>query len=54
MIEVKVDDNDAADLYEQVAAEIRRAIAEGEANPGERLPARPRSRKVFTAVRVPA
>ena len=25
-------------LYEQVAAEIRRAIAEGEAQPGERLP----------------
>ena len=25
-------------LYEQVAAEIRRAIAEGEAKPGERLP----------------
>src|SRR3954468_24691712 len=26
------------DLYEQVAAEIRRAISEGEARPGERLP----------------
>jgi DNA-binding transcriptional regulator YhcF (GntR family) len=26
------------DLYEQVAAEIRRAISEGEAKPGERLP----------------
>jgi len=54
MIRVKVDRSDATELHEQVAAEIRRAIAEGEANPGERLPARPRSRKVFTAVRVPA
>ena len=38
MINVKVDKNDPTDLYEQVAAEIRRAIAEGEAKPGERLP----------------
>ena len=30
--------NDPTDLYVQVAAEIRRAIAEGEAKPGERLP----------------
>ena len=29
---------DPTDLYEQVAAEIRRAIADGEAKPGERLP----------------
>jgi GntR family transcriptional regulator len=29
---------DPTDLYEQVAGEIRRAIAEGEAKPGERLP----------------
>jgi GntR family transcriptional regulator len=38
MLEVKIDKKDPADLYEQVAAEIRRAIAEGEAKPGERLP----------------
>ena len=34
----KIDKRDPTDLYEQVAAEIRRAIAEGEAKPGERLP----------------
>src|SRR5262245_3568306 len=38
MVDVKVDKSDPTDLYEQVAAEIRRAIAEGEAKPGERLP----------------
>lgn len=38
MISVKVNKSDPTDLYEQVAAEIRRAIADGEANPGERLP----------------
>jgi GntR family transcriptional regulator len=38
MISVKVDRTEPTDLYEQVAAEIRRAIAEGEAEPGERLP----------------
>jgi GntR family transcriptional regulator len=38
MLGVKVDRSDPADLHEQVAAEIRRAIAEGEAKPGERLP----------------
>ena len=38
MIPVKVDRDDPTDLYEQVAAEIRRAIADGEAEPGERLP----------------
>jgi GntR family transcriptional regulator len=35
---VKVDHADPTDLYEQVAGQIRRAIAEGEAKPGERLP----------------
>jgi GntR family transcriptional regulator len=38
MLPVKVDRGDPTDLYEQVAAEIRRAIADGEATPGERLP----------------
>ena len=37
-MEMKVDRHDPTDLYEQVAAEIRRAIADGEAKPGERLP----------------
>jgi GntR family transcriptional regulator len=35
---VKLDPAERADLHEQVAAEIRRAIAEGEAKPGDRLP----------------
>ena len=38
MLDVKVDRGDPTDLYQQVAGEIRRAIAEGEARPGERLP----------------
>src|SRR6266508_744499 len=38
MLRVKIDRRDRTDLYEQVAGEIRRAIAEGEAKPGERLP----------------
>jgi len=33
-----VDRSAGADLHEQVAAEIRRAIADGEAKPGERIP----------------
>src|ERR1700689_2788476 len=33
-----VDRSDESDLHEQVAAEIRRAIADGEAKPGERIP----------------
>jgi GntR family transcriptional regulator len=38
MFDVKVDRTEATPLHDQVAAEIRRAIAEGEAGPGERLP----------------
>ena len=38
MFDVKVDRTDPALLHDQVAADIRRAIAEGEALPGERLP----------------
>jgi GntR family transcriptional regulator len=38
MLNVKVDRGDPSDLYEQVSGEIRRAIDEGEAKPGERLP----------------
>jgi GntR family transcriptional regulator len=34
----KIDRDEPLDLHDQVAAEIRRAIAEGEARPGERLP----------------
>jgi GntR family transcriptional regulator len=38
MRNVKVDRDDSLELHIQVAAEIRRAIADGEAKPGERLP----------------
>src|SRR6476661_4358078 len=38
MLKVKIDRQEPTELYEQVAAEIRRAIADGEAKPGERLP----------------
>ena len=38
MIGVKIDRHDPAPLHEQVAAEIRRAIADGEAEAGDRLP----------------
>ena len=38
MLRVKVTRDDPLELHEQVAAEIRRAIADGEARPGERLP----------------
>jgi GntR family transcriptional regulator len=38
MRNVKANRDDTLDLHEQVAGEIRRAIADGEAKPGERLP----------------
>jgi GntR family transcriptional regulator len=38
MFRVKVNRQEPTELHEQVAAEIRRAIADGEARPGERLP----------------
>ena len=38
MLRVKVDRSEALALHDQVAAELRRAIAAGEAAPGERLP----------------
>jgi len=38
MFDVKVDRSETTALHDQVAAEIRRAIADGEAGPGERLP----------------
>ena len=38
MRNVKRDRDESLDLHEQVAGEIRRAIADGEAKPGQRLP----------------
>jgi GntR family transcriptional regulator len=38
MLNVEVDRTEPMPLHDQVAAEIRRAIANGEAGPGERLP----------------
>jgi GntR family transcriptional regulator len=35
---IRIDLVDSAPLHQQVAGQIRRAIAEGEARPGERLP----------------
>lgn len=38
MLRVTLDRSEQTVLHEQVAAQIRRAIADGEAHPGERLP----------------
>jgi GntR family transcriptional regulator len=38
MLHVKVDRSEGVALHDQVAAEIRHAIAAGEASPGDRLP----------------
>ena len=38
MISVKVDRADQTPLHDQVAGQIRRSIAEGDAHPGDRLP----------------
>jgi GntR family transcriptional regulator len=38
MLHLDVDRSEGVLLHDQVAAEIRRAIAQGEAAPGERLP----------------
>jgi GntR family transcriptional regulator len=38
MFPVRIDRSDTTALHDQVAAEIRRAIADGEAGPGDRLP----------------
>jgi GntR family transcriptional regulator len=38
MLPVRIDSQSSTLLFEQVAADIRRSLAEGEASPGERLP----------------
>jgi len=38
MLDVKINRDEPTGLHTQVAAEIRRAIADGEAKQGERLP----------------
>ena len=38
LISVNIDREDSSPVHEQVAAEIRRSISEGEAKPGDRLP----------------
>lgn len=39
MLTARIDPRDGTPLHEQVAAEIRRSIGDGEAKPGDRLPA---------------
>lgn len=38
MVDVKIERGIGIELHEQVAAEVRKAISEGEAKPGDRLP----------------
>ena len=38
MLEFRIDRTEDVSLHDQVAAEIRKAIADGEAGPGDRLP----------------
>src|SRR5256714_9449324 len=38
MLAIKIDREEPTEIFEQGAAAIRRAIADGEAKPGERLP----------------
>ena len=38
MLNVRINRDEPLELHKQVAAEIRRAIANGEAGPGDRLP----------------
>jgi GntR family transcriptional regulator len=38
LISVNLDRDDCSPLHQQVAAEIRRSISEGDAKPGDRLP----------------
>jgi GntR family transcriptional regulator len=38
LISVNIDRDDSSPVHEQVAAQIRRSISEGEAKPGDRLP----------------
>jgi len=37
-LDIRINPSTSTALYQQVAAEIRRAIADGEASPGDRLP----------------